>query len=201
LHAWAFAASLPAGAVLLARDGPASARVAAAVFVLSLAGVYGTSAAYHRARGAVTRRLLQRADHSMIYLLIAGTYTPVCLLALPRSVGLPLLAVVWTASALGVVCKLVGGPRLMHASSVLYLGIGWVAVAALPALVRHVDPQAMALLVVGGLLYTAGAFVLYHRRPDPRPHVFGYHEVWHAFTVVAGAAHFAMVWVVVTPAS
>ena len=196
LHAWAFLVSLPAGALLLANSAAPTARVGAGIFAVTLAGVFGTSAAYHRARTTTSVRLLRRADHSMIYLLIAGTYTPVCLVALPRSVGVPLLAVIWTAAAIGVGCKLLAGPRLMRLSSVLYLAMGWAALAALPSLVRHVEASALVLLVIGGLLYTIGAVVLYRRRPDPRPTVFGYHEVWHAFTILAGAAHFAMVWMV-----
>jgi hemolysin III len=160
--------------------------------------VFGTSAAYHRARTGVSARLLRRADHAMIYLLIAGTYTPVCLVALPRDVGVPLLGFIWLVAVLGVGAKLVCGPRLMRAASVLYLAMGWVALAAMPSLLDHLDRAEMVLLLLGGALYTVGAVVLYRRRPDPRPVVFGYHEVWHAFTVAASASHFAMVWLVTT---
>jgi hemolysin III len=198
IHSWSFLASLPSGLALVLWSRGGSARVGAVVFALALAGVFGTSAAYHRARSGISARLLRRADHAMIYLLIAGTYTPVCLAALPRSVGVPLLGFIWTTAVLGAGAKLVGGPRLMRGASTLYLAMGWAAVAALPALVRHLQRPELALLVAGGVLYTVGAVVLYRRRPDPRPVVFGYHEVFHAFTVAAGAAHFAMVWSVTT---
>ena len=198
LHSWSFLASLPAGLALVLWSRSGSARVGAAVFAVALTGVFGTSAAYHRARTGVSARLLRRADHAMIYLLIAGTYTPVCVAALPRSTGMPLLGFIWLVAVLGVGAKMVAGPGLMRASSGLYVAMGWVALLALPALVRNLDDVELALLLLGGALYTVGAVVLYRRRPDPRPVVFGYHEVWHAFTVAASAAHFALVWLVTT---
>jgi hemolysin III len=196
LHAWAFIASIPAGLALLIQATALSARIGAGIFAVTLAGVFGTSAAYHRGRGRVPLGLLRRADHSMIYLLIAGTYTPVCLGALPPSVGRPLLISVWVAAAVGVICKLAGGPALMRLSSLLYLLLGWAGIVALPALVRSVSPTVLGLLVAGGLIYTAGAVVLTRRHPDPRPAIFGYHELWHACTILAASAHFAMVWLV-----
>jgi hemolysin III len=196
LHRWSFLASLPAGLALVLWSAGGRARVGAAVFAVTLTGVFATSAAYHQAKTAVSARLLRRADHAMIYLLIAGTYTPVCLAALPRSVGVPLLAFIWLAATVGVGLKLLAGPRLMRLASILYLAMGWAAVVALPSLVDHLEPAELVLLLIGGVLYTAGAVVLYRRSPDPRPVVFGYHEVWHAFTVAASAAHFGMVWLV-----
>jgi hemolysin III len=196
LHLWAFLASLPAGVVLLGATTGAPARAGAGVFAGSLAAMFATSATYHRARGQLSRALLRRADHAVIYLLIAGTYTPVCLIGLPPAVGVPLLVSVWVVAAVGIGCKLLGGPRLMRGSSVLYIVVGWAGVVALPWLVGSFPPAALALLVAGGALYTVGVVILYRRRPDPLPSVFGYHEVWHALTVVAAAAHFAMVWLV-----
>lgn len=201
MHAWAFVVSLPAGLLLLFRTSMDVGRVGAAVFAVTLAAVFGTSAAYHHAKTLVLRQRLRRADHSMIYLLIAGTYTPVCLVALPRSVGVPILVLIWSMAAVGVACKVLGGPRVMRSSSVLYIAMGWAALAAFPSLVRHIDPAALTLLIIGGILYTVGAIVLYRRRPDPAPMVFGYHEVWHLFTVLASAAHFGMVWLVLTPSA
>ena len=198
LHSWSRSVSLPAGLALIVLSRSGAPRIGAAIFALTLTGVFTTSAAYHLARSRVSARVLRRADHSMIYLLIAGTYTPVCLAALPRSVGLPLLAFIWLVALVGVICKMVAGPRLMRASSGIYIAMGWVALLALPDLLRTLRPAELVLLGLGGALYTVGAIVLYFRRPDPRPAVFGYHEVWHAFTVAASAAHFGMVWLVTT---
>jgi hemolysin III len=183
------------GLVWLVRAAESTeATVAAWVYGISALLLYATSGTYHCfARTQRARRIMQRADHSMIYLLIAGTYTPVCLAALPRTVGLPLLAFIWLLALVGVTCKLLAGPRLMRASSGLYVAMGWVAMVALPSLLDHLRPAELVLLGVGGLLYTIGAVVLYLRRPDPRPAVFGYHEVWHAFTVAAAACHFGAV--------
>ena len=196
LHAWAFWITLPAvvGLVLAADRG----RVAVAIYGSSLAAVFGVSAAYHRlARTARAQHLMRRLDHSMIFLLIAGTYTPVCLVALLRSQSLPLLGAVWGLTALGVAAKVWGPSSLLRASNVLYVVIGWLAVLALPTFVRTVSPAALTLMIAGGVLYSVGALTFYLRRPDPNPVVFGYHEVWHAYTVVAGACHFVMVALVV----
>lgn len=200
LHSWSFRASLPAGAALVVWSRAGAARAGAAVFALTLAGVFGTSATYHLGRSRVSPRVLRRLDHAMIYLLIAGTYTPVCVAALPRSTGVPLLVFIWVAAVLGVALKLLGGLRVMRWGSVLYLAMGWAAIVALPALVRGLEAAELVLLLLGGLLYTGGAVVLFRRRPDPRPAVFGFHEVWHACTVAAAAAHFGMVWLVCAPA-
>ncbi len=192
MHAWAFWLTIPAGiGLVLAAD---RGRAAVALYGLSLAAVYGVSAAYHRL--AVTeraQRIMRRLDHSMIFVLIAGTYTPVSLVMLPPSQWQPLLGAVWGLAAVGIACKLWGTPRWLQASNVLYLVIGWLAVFVLPTLVRSVTLPALAAMVAGGLLYTAGAVIFLLRSPDPLPDHFGYHEVWHLFTVAAGACHFVMI--------
>lgn len=196
LHTWAFWVTLPAaiGLLFVADRG----RVAVGLYGLSLAGVYGVSASYHRlARSVRAQHLMRRLDHSTIFLLIAGTYTPVCLTALERRQWLPLLSAVWGLSILGVGLKVWGPPSALRVTNALYVVIGWLAVLALPAFLRSVSGIVMALMIAGGLLYSVGALIFYLRRPDPNPIVFGYHEVWHAFTVVAGACHFAMVALVV----
>jgi hemolysin III len=195
LHAWAFACSIPAGLALVLVTESVSARIAVAVYVVSLAALFGTSAAYHRlARSVTAVRRMQRLDHSMIYVLIAGTYTPLCLLALPRSWGVPVLAVVWGGALAGVVVKATGIERLTAVANALYLVLGWAALVILPILVTSLPPSALVLMVAGGLAYTVGAIVFKRRWPDPRPRVFGFHEVWHVCTVVGAASHFAMVW-------
>jgi len=197
LHSWAFVCSIPAGVVLVALAAGATARIAVAVYVLSLTAVFGTSATYHRlARSPTAKRRLQRLDHSMIYVLIAGTYTPLCVLAFPPAWGTPLLAVVWSGAFVGVVVKALDIRCLFVAANALYIVLGWAAVVALPVVVTSIRPFGLALMLTGGIAYTAGAIVFLRRSPDPRPDVFGFHEVWHAFTVIGAVTHFAMVWLI-----
>jgi hemolysin III len=194
LHVGAFAASIPGAAFLLLRSDRASARVASAVYGAALLLGFGTSATYHRlARSVRARRIMQRMDHSMIFVLIAGTYTPVCLLGLPAAWGIPLLCVVMAGAALGIVLKQLAFARFRVLEYALYPALGWAAIATLPALVRTLSSAELTFLLVGGLLYTVGLPVLVRRRPNPWPRTFGYHEVWHASTVLAGACHFAAV--------
>jgi hemolysin III len=173
--------------------------VASAIYAASVLALFGTSAAYHRlAQSVRARTVMRRLDHSMIFVLIAGTYTPLCLVALPPAWGIPLLVVVWAGAIAGVVLKLAAfgrWPRLDHA---LFPILGWAAVVAMPAIVRNVTPLQLALIVLGGVLYTAGIPVLVRKRPDPWPRTFGYHEIWHVFTVVAGVCHFAAIALVVS---
>jgi len=198
IHIAAFAISIPAVVGLLVLSPDPRARLAAGAFGLSLIAVYGVSAAYHTLATTVrAQQIMRRADHSMIFILIAGTYTPVCLLALPRSWSIPLLAAVWTLTAIGVCTKVLSTGWLMRASNWLYVVMGWLAIVALPVMLRTLRPSVLTLMVVGGALYTIGAALFFLRRPDPHPEVFGYHEVWHTFTVLAGASHFAMVALVV----
>jgi hemolysin III len=129
--------------------------------------------------------------------LIAGTYTPVTVLALRGPLEAILLSIAWSGAAVGVALKLARPDGLGVASAVLYMALGWLAVVALPQLVDAMWLAGAVLMIAGGLLYTGGAIVLARRRPDPRPATFGYHEVWHAFQVAAAACHFAMVALVV----
>jgi hemolysin III len=201
LHQVAFFASIPAGIalVLVARSWPA--RIGVLVYALSLTAMFGTSAAFHRLRWSPRARLrMDRLDRTMIYVLIAGSWTPVCLLALRPGWRVALLALVWTGAAVGIALVLwwnrhrgIGVVRM-----VLYLGLGWMSVLVLPELSRTLGLGQLALAVMGGVLYTVGAVVLIRRRPDPSPRVFGYHEVWHAFTVAAGACHYALIWLLAT---
>ena len=198
IHTWAFVLAIPAVVALLALATDSVSRAGAGVFGVSLVAVYGVSAAYHRlARTPRAQRIMRRLDHSMIFVLIAGTYTPICLVALPPPWALRLLVVVWSMTALGIVMKVLGTDRLLAASNWLYLVMGWLAVLALPVLMRAMSPAVLTLLMAGGVLYTVGAVLFLFRRLDLRPEVFGYHEVWHAFTVLAGVSHFTMVALVV----
>src|SRR4029079_10508463 len=139
------------------------------------------------------RRVMQRMDHSMIFVLIAGTYTPVCLLALPTAWGIPLMCAVWVVAALGVTMKLCAFGRFRFLQYGLYPMLGWSVIVAAPVLVHALTGPQLALLVAGGLLYTVDIPVLMVGRPDPWPRTFGYHEVWHTFTVAAGVCHFASI--------
>jgi len=199
LHQGAFFLSLPAGLWLLAGATTTSARVAVAIYWASMAGLYGTSASYHlfaHSERAVT--WLRRADHSMIFVLIAGSYTPFCLLVLSRSWGIPILVVMWVIALAGIIMKMIrvtasGG----KSGSWLYVVMGWTAIIALPQLLSELGLARMMLLFAGGIMYTVGAVILGKRWLNVSPTVFGYHEVWHALTIGAGACHFALVAMVV----
>lgn len=194
MHSWWFALAIPAGALLIISSEEAEARVAASIYAATLLLVFGTSAAYHRlARSTRARLVMQRLDHSMIYLLIAGTYTPLCLVALPKSWGIPILVSVAVCAVVGIVLKLTAFGRAQVVSFALYPIMGWAIVAAVPVLIDNLSASQLALIIAGGLAYTVGIPVLFVRRPDPWPSTFGYHEVWHLFTVVAATLHFAAV--------
>lgn len=194
MHTVAFAAAIPGTAFLISRASHPASVVAAAVYSASLLIGFGTSAGYHRlARSERARRVMQRMDHSTIFVLIAGTYTPVCLLALPRSWGIPLLCVIGAGALAGIVVKQFGVRRVKFFEYALYPILGWAAVAVAPALIRGMTTTELVLLAAGGVLYTVGIPVLVRERPDPWPRTFGYHEVWHSFTVAAGVCHFAVV--------
>lgn len=202
IHAAALLAAIPAGLVLISRSSGTAARAGAVVYAITLVALFGASSAYHRlGRTERTRVVLRRLDHSSIYLLIAGSYTPLCLLALSGWWSVVMLTVVWSAAAFGIVLKLTRFDSSHRVGSALYIGMGWAVVAALPALVPALSPHALTLLIVGGLIYTVGAIVLATRFPNPFPRVFGYHEVWHLMVVVAGVLHYAAIHDVVTTAA
>jgi hemolysin III len=193
-HEVAFFVSLPAGVALVALADTGKARFAAAVFAVGLAGVFGASAAYHRiAWSAPGLRRMKRLDHSMIFILIAGTYTPLCLLALTGVWSVVMLATVWAGAITGIVLKQVDIDGMKRLSGFLYIALGWVSIVVLPQLFRNMSVTGSVLVVAGGLLYTLGAIVFAMKRPDPNPAVFGYHEIWHAFTAGAGLCHYAAV--------
>lgn len=165
--------------------------VAFAIFGLSLISLYTASSLYHLlplSPSGIAR--LRRLDHMTIFVLIAGTYTPFCLLALDGAWKWGLLALIWVLALCGVLLKLfwMNTPRWL--SVVLYLGMGWVAVVAAPALLRAVPAGGMAWVLAGGLTYSAGALVYGLKRPNPVPGVFGFHEVWHLFVIAGSACHF-----------
>ena len=199
-HQWAFFCSLVAGAALVLSVETGRARLAVAIYSVTVSGLFGVSALYHRIDWATeqARRWMRRLDHSMIFLLIAGTYTPFALLALEGTLATAILVAVWGGALAGIVMKLVwiGAPKWLVAAT--YVAIGWVAVAAFPQLFESIGAVGTALLAAGGALYTAGAVVYALQRPDPVPAVFGYHEVFHVLVILAAGLQFAVVagWVV-----
>jgi hemolysin III len=198
MHMWAFLLAIPAGVLLIVFADHAGARAAASIYSATLLLVFGTSAGYHRlAKSYRARRVMQRLDHSMIYLLIAGTYVPICIVALPGNWGIPLLSVVGGFALLGIVIKSAHIKRLQWLGYALYPIMGWAALVTAPALRTSLTPVQLGLVVAGGLAYTIGFPVLMLRRPDPWPMVFGYHEVWHGFTVAAAMLHFGAVALIV----
>ena len=194
LHEIAFFVSVPLGIALIVLANTGKARFAAVIFATGLAGVFGASAAYHRVAWSVpARRRMKRLDHSMIFVLIAGTYTPLCLLALSGVWSVVMLATVWAGAITGIVLKQVNIDGLRRVSGFLYITLGWVSIVTLPQLFHSLSAAAFGLVVAGGLLYTLGAIVFAVKRPDPNPAVFGYHEIWHAFTAGAGLCHYSAV--------
>lgn len=198
LHLGALVVAVPAAVLLVVAADSALARAAAAVYGTSLVAVFLVSSAYHRlGRSPRSQSILRRADHATIYLLIAGSYTPVAVVAIGGAVGWVIVIAAWSLATLGVLLKLAWFHRTKVLGSVLYIGLGWMIVAATPTLVHHVTRGELALLAAGGLLYTGGAIVLARRRPDPSPLVFGYHEVWHSFVIAAAGCHYASIFLVV----
>jgi len=194
LHQGAFFVAIPAGLALVVLAQGTSAHIAGVVYGLSLIGMYGTSATYHRlARSERSRRILKRLDHSMIFVLIAGTVTPVALLGLHAPWSTVLLILVWGGAAAGVALKMFRIDRSQVLSGALYIILGWAAILMGPQLIHGLNTASLTLVLVGGLLYTAGAIVLLRRRPDPAPARFGYHEVWHSLVVSASACHYVAV--------
>ncbi len=195
LHQWTFAAALVAGGLLVLDAGSARSRIALAIYALSVAALFGTSALYHRIdwRTVVARSRMKRLDHTMIFVLIAGTYTPFGLLVLSGTLGVIILIAVWSAALAGAAFKLlwIDAPRWLVA--VTYVAAGWIAVIAMPELVARLGPGAVGALALGGILYSAGAVIYARQRPDPMPAVFGYHEVFHLLVVVAAALQYAVV--------
>ena len=191
LHAGTFPVALVAGIVLVVLAHDTRERVATAVYALSAVLLFGISALYHRGNWSPkAERRLKRLDHSNIFLIIAGTYTPFSVILLGNHGGTTLLWIVWGAALAGIAFRVlwVGAPRWLYTP--VYLALGWVAVFYLGALLRTGGPAVVALLAVGGAFYTVGGVVYALKRPDPSPRWFGFHEVFHAFTLVAFIAHY-----------
>jgi hemolysin III len=201
MHAITFLVAIPSGILLIVYADRPAARVGAAIYAASLLVGFGTSAAYHRLPWSPpARRRMQRLDHSMIFVLIAGTYTPICLIALGGVVGTAMLVSVWIGAVAGIVLAAVGIAERRFVGGVCYVALGWAVVAAGPFLVTRLTAAQLALIVVGGVIYTVGVVLLGARRPNPFPRVFGYHEVWHVLVVAAAICHFLAIELLVSGA-
>jgi hemolysin III len=194
LHQVAFIVSIPMGLTLVALSDRPVERVAAAIYAFSLIGLFGSSAAYHLGRwSAKSLAWMRRLDHSMIFVLIAGTYTPFALLALSGPLSVAILAIVWVGALFGIIVKMLRPESAKVLSGILYIGLGWAAAVAFPEFLRSMGLVRVLMIAAGGLLYTGGALILALRRPNPRPAVFGYHEVWHSMGIAAALLHYVVI--------
>ena len=190
-HKYAFYVSLIAGALLVATVADAK-RSIALIYVLSLSSLLGVSAMYHRINWTEEKRAwMRRLDHTMIFVLIAGSYTPMSVLVLEGSFANTALIIVWLSVVAGAIFNLMWGKAPKWVSATIYLAVSWVLVATFPELYERLGLTFVSLLGLGGLFYTVGALAYAFKRPNPWPGVFGYHEVFHACVVAAAGLHFA----------
>ena len=202
-HEWAFFVSLVLGAALIVAAKTPQATLAVAIYAVSLSALLGTSALYHRVdwKRPEVRRWMRRLDHSMIFFLIAGTYTPFALLVLDGPLADAVLAVVWVGAVIGAIVEMVWIEHPKWVAALVYMSLGWVAVVAFPGMWEEMGVAGTLLVAFGGLLYTVGAVVYATQRPNPNPRVFGYHEVFHALVIAAAAAHFSAIAFFALPAA
>ncbi len=201
LHTYAAAISIASGAVLIAvaaamKGGPAAATTS--IYAATVTLLFGTSALYHRRSWSPrAHRIMKRLDHSMIFVFIAGTYTPIAALTLPRTAAIAVLVTVWTGAVVGVALQTAWPTSPRWLAVPCYIALGWVAVFVLPDLLHNAGVAALVLILVGGAVYTIGGVVYGIKRPNPVPGVFGYHEVFHACTLVAAVCHYVAIWLAV----
>ena len=201
LHTYAAAISIASGAVLIAvaaavRGGSAAATTS--IYAATVTLLFGTSALYHRLTWSPrAHRIMKRLDHSMIFVFIAGTYTPIAALTLPRTAAIAVLVTVWTGAVFGVALQTAWPTSPRWLAVPCYIALGWVAVFVLPDLLHNAGVAALVLILVGGAVYTIGGVVYGIKRPNPVPGVFGYHEVFHACTLLAAVCHYVAIWLAV----
>jgi hemolysin III len=201
LHEVGFYAAIGLAVPLILTAEPGRARLSACVFAICVAVCFGASALYHRPTWSQrSRTVLARLDHAGIYLLIAGTYTPFGLLVLSEGWAIPVLSIVWAGALAAILVKVCLPSVPKHVSAAIGLALGWVAVAATSQLLK-LPPAGFVLVILGGTAYTLGALVYALRRPDPVPQVFGYHEVFHALTLLAAGCMYAAIAFYVLPRS
>jgi hemolysin III len=202
-HEWAFFISLFLGAALVIGADTSRATLAAGIYAFSLSALFGASALYHRVnwRRPEVRRWMRRLDHSMIFLLIAGTVTPFALLVMDGAWANAILIAVWAAAAIGIVVELIWIEAPKWVGVIVYISVGWIGALAFPQLVANAGIAAGVLIATGGALYTTGAVIYAAQRPNPNPAVFGYHEIFHLLVIAAALAHFAAVAFYALPAA
>lgn len=201
LHFWSFTVSIAAGATMIAVSAAlvgAAAALAVSVYAVTTLALFGVSALYHRRtwHTSRSRAVMRRLDHSMIFLFIAGTYTPVAALAMDPGTARTVLTVVWVGALAGVVLKTAWPHAPAWVGVPIYMALGWVAVFVIPAILIGGGVAALVLILVGGLLYTVGAVFYATRRPNPWPATFGFHEFFHAATVLAAICHHVAIWLI-----
>jgi hemolysin III len=199
-HLIAFAAAAPAGVLLVISVRTGLAQLGAVVFSLSVTAMLGVSSLFHRRQWSpVRRRWIGVLDHAMIYVLIGGTYTPIALFVLDPGWRGPILTVVWGGVIIATTAKLLRPNAPPWFAAATCLALGWISVVVLPQIVARLGLGPSSLLIVGGVAYTAGAVVYARKRPDPFPHAFGYHEVFHALVIVAVACQYLTIGLFVLP--
>ncbi len=198
LHAYAAAISIVTGAALISvtaslRGAPAV--VSTVIYSATITLLFGTSALYHRLNWSPRARvIMKRLDHSMIFVFIAGTYTPLAVLCLPRNSAIAVLVAVWVGALFGVALQTTWKSAPRWLSAPCYIALGWVAVFVMPDLLHNGGVAAFVLIVVGGVVYTLGGIGYALKRPNPYPGVFGFHEVFHLCTLIAAVCHYVAVW-------
>jgi hemolysin III len=201
LHAYAAAISIVSGATLIAVSAALRGPVAGAttaVYCATVTLLFGTSALYHRLNWSPRARvIMKRLDHSMIFIFIAGTYTPITVLTLPTGPMIGVLIAVWSGALLGVAVQTIWSAAPRWLSAPCYIALGWVAVFVMGDLLHNAGVAAFVLITVGGVIYTLGAVVYALKRPNPFPGTFGFHEVFHACTLVAAICHYVAIWLAV----
>ncbi len=203
IHEYAFPVSIVAGGILVIAAANGRERLAFAIYAITLSAMLGTSAIYHRVdwKRPSSRRWMRRLDHSMIFLLIAGTLTPFALLVLEGTLATAMLIAVWAGAIAGIVVELIWTDSPRWVSVCAYATVGWIGAIAFPAIIAEAGVVAGALIALGGILYTVGAVIYARQRPDPSPAVFGYHEIFHVLVVAAAASHFAAIALYAGPAA
>ncbi len=202
-HEYAFFASLILGATLIVIANGGEARLAVAIYAASLTGLFGVSALYHRVewKRPAARLWMRRLDHTMIFFLIAGTVTPFALLVMEPPLSTAVLIAVWAGALAGTIVELVWVDHPKWVAAVVYISVGMIGAVGFPAIVAEAGILAGVLIAGGGALYATGAIVYAAQRPDPRPAVFGYHEIFHVLVIAAAAAHFAAIALYALPAN
>jgi hemolysin III len=194
-HEYAFFVSLVLGVGLIVLAKGGEARLAVAIYAVSLSALFGVSALYHRHdwQRPAARRWMRRLDHTMIFFLIAGTVTPFALLVMEPPLSTALLIAVWSGALAGTIVELVWIDHPKWVAAIVYIGVGMIGAIGFPAIVVEAGIAAGILIAFGGVLYAAGAVIYAVQRPDPSPAVFGYHEIFHVLVIAAAAVHFAAI--------